>query len=52
MCIYVNKVDCDTASSKQEKFDEISNNMTSWREHPQNGENLVEMVRMTENGDD
>ena len=37
MCIYVNKVDCDTASSKQEKFDEISNNMTSWREHPQNG---------------
>ena len=29
ICIYVNKLDCDTASSKQEKFDEISNMMMS-----------------------
>ena len=26
-CIYVNKMDCDTAGSKQEKCDEISNEM-------------------------
>ena len=40
------------AANEQEKFDKISNKMTSWREHPQPAENLVEMIRMTENGDD
>ena len=60
--ISVNKTDCDTADSKQENFNEISsnevknisNNMTSWKEHPKPAANffLVEMVRMTENGDD
>ena len=52
VCIYVNKMDCD---NKQERFDEISNKMTSWREHPQPSEILerfLEMVRMTENDDD
>ena len=48
-CICVNKMDCDTASSKQEKFDEISNKMMSWREHPQPAEILERMIRMTEN---
>ena len=42
----------DTASSKQEKFDEISNKMTSWRGSPQPADNLVKMIGMTENGDD
>ena len=39
----MNKTDCDTADNKQENSDEISNEtknvsnkMTSWREHPQN----------------
>ena len=45
-------MDCDTADSQQEHFDEISNKMTSWTEHPQPAEHLVEMIRMTENGDD
>ena len=38
ICIYVNKTDCDTASSKQRNFDEISNTMTNWRDHPQPAE--------------
>ena len=51
-CICVNKRDLDTADNKQEKFDEISNKMTSWREHPQPAEILERMIRMSENGDD
>ena len=60
--ISVNKTDCDTADTKQEHFNEISSNevknisnkMTSWKEHPKPAAKcfLVEMVRMTENGDD
>ena len=52
ICILVNKMDCDTADYKQEEFNEISNKMASWREHPQPAENLVAKTRMTENGDD
>ena len=52
ICTHVNKMDCDTADSKQKHFDEIFNEMTSWKEHPQLAENLVEMIRMTGNGDD
>ena len=59
--ISVNKTDCDTADNKQENVNEISsnevknisNNMTSWKQHPKPAEFFsVEMVRMTENGDD
>ena len=47
MSICVNKTDCDTACNKQEHFDEISNEMenvsnkmTSWKEHPQPAEKI------------
>ena len=59
ICIFVNKTDCDTANNKRENFDEISNEMknvsnkmTSCGEHPQPAENLVEVIRRTENDDD
>ena len=45
-------MNCDTADNKQEESDQISQKMTSWREHPEPVENLVEWIRMTENGDD
>ena len=51
-CICANQMGCETTGSKQEKFDEISNKMTSRREHPKPAEILERMIRMTENGDD
>ena len=48
-------MDCDTADNKQEHCDEVknvSNKMTSWREHPQPAEMLERTMQMPENGDD
>ena len=52
ICIYLNKTDCHTADNKQEKSDEISNKMTSWREHARPTDILERTIRMSENGDD